>query len=243
MGEYRVDGRGNSRRGQFAWRLLRGENELGRREEKDLSWSKFPRQLQQAATELVDKAAGTKVLPSDPVAEAKHLADREHAFVAIGQWKQGLAMAEASLLLNPDQPAVHGDALHAILEMNGDWQDLWAFSPKTIPWLRGRCRTWRPISAAPKCPSATSPTWKHKGGGTTSVVAASFVFRLKCARSSSITCRPTRPTPSWPTACWSTIRAEEVGDAEASAAAASTADRDLPAIQTLLAFWCFWASC
>ena len=158
MGEYRVDGRGESRRGQFSWRLLRGENELGRREEKDLAWSKFPRQLQQAATELVDKAAGTKVLPSDPVAEAKHLADREHAFVAIGQWKQGLAMAEASLLLNPDQPAVHGDALHAILDMNGDWQDMWAFSPKTIPWLARRCRTWRPISAAPKCPLATSPT-------------------------------------------------------------------------------------
>ena len=121
MGEYRVDGSGESRRGQYAWRLLRGEKELGRREEKGLPWPKFARGLQRAATELIDKAAGTEVQPSDPLAEAKHLAEREHAFVAIGQWQQGLALAEASLMLNPDQPAVHGDALHAIMEMNGDW--------------------------------------------------------------------------------------------------------------------------
>ena len=137
LGEYRVDGSGGDRRCRFAWRLLRGENELGRREEKELSWAAFPRRIQQAATELIDKAAGKKVQPSDPAAEAKHLADREHAFAAIGQWQQALALAEASLLLNPDQPAVHGDALHAILEMNGEWQDMWAFSPKKIPWLRG----------------------------------------------------------------------------------------------------------
>ena len=56
-------------------------------------------------------------------------------------------------------------------------------------------------------------------------------------RSSSITCTPTRPTRSLPTACWSTIRVEEAAAAEASAAAAftaaaTTADRDLWAFQT-----------
>ncbi len=135
LGEYRVEGTGGNRRGQFAWRLLRGEQELGRREEKGLAWTKFPPRLRQAATELIDKVAGKRVLPSDPLAEAKQLADREHAFVEIGQWQQALALAEASLLLNPDQPAVHGDALHAILEINGD-EFQWGISPKAFPWLR-----------------------------------------------------------------------------------------------------------
>ena len=198
MGEYRVDGSGESRRGQFAWRLLRGENGAWAAGGK----SAFLVQISPAAPagrHGVDRqGGGKKVLPSDPLAEAKHLADREHAFVAIGQWKQGLALAEASLLLNPDQPAVHGDALHAILEMNGDWQDMWAFSPKTIPWLARRCRTWRPISAGPKCPLATSPTCKQIAGGATSGWAANVMLPPERART-TIRSRarwPIRPTAS-----------------------------------------------
>ncbi len=35
----------------------------------------------------------------------------------MGSWNEALEMAEASLLLKPDQPAVHGDALRAMLQM------------------------------------------------------------------------------------------------------------------------------
>ena len=102
MGEYRVDGSGEDSPRPVSWRLLRGEKELGRRGEKGLSWPKFSRQLQARRHGTGRQGGGEKVMPSDPVAEAKHLAEREHAFVAIGQWQQALALAEASLLLNPD---------------------------------------------------------------------------------------------------------------------------------------------
>jgi hypothetical protein len=45
LGEYRVEAVGEKRRGQFAWRLLRGQKEFGWRDEKDLLWSKFPERL------------------------------------------------------------------------------------------------------------------------------------------------------------------------------------------------------
>ncbi len=136
LGEYRVEGSGEKRLGQFAWRLLRGERELGRRERKEIPWPKISEPLRQTALELIDKAAGKSVPPSDPLAEAKHLADREKVFLKIGQWHQALALAEAGLLLNPEQPAVHRDALRAMLEINKEGNLLRHDSEKAFRLLR-----------------------------------------------------------------------------------------------------------
>ena len=118
MGEYRLEGVGENRRAQFAWRLLRGEKELDRRQEKDLAEKSLPNRLHQAAVEIVEKALGKSQTPSDPAIEARQLAERARAFLELGAWQEALAMAEVSLLLKPDQPAVHGNALRAMLEIN-----------------------------------------------------------------------------------------------------------------------------
>ena len=190
MGEYRVDGSGESRRGQFA-RRLRPPPETGRGgggRKTRFSWSKFPRQLSQAATELIDKAAGNKVLPSDPLARAASTwptASTPSWLSASG--KQGLALAEASLLLNPNEPAVHGDALHAILEMNGDWQEHAAgvSRPRPSPGWSRRRRTWRPIFRSTQSALwLTSPTCKQIAGSDfrSGWRSLSATRRLKCAR-------------------------------------------------------------
>ena len=116
MGEYRYEGAGEKRRGQFTWSLLRGQKELERRHEKNLLPDKMPEQLRLAAAELVDKVLGKSDVRFDAKAEAAALAGRARVFVALGFWHEALSLSEASLLLNYSQPAVHGYAFRAILE-------------------------------------------------------------------------------------------------------------------------------
>jgi hypothetical protein len=114
MGEYRFEGTGQARRGQFTWKLLRGEKELDHREEKDLVIDYVSDRLHQAALDLVDRALGKVEAPTDLEAEARNLAKRAHTFIELGAWQEAWDTAEASLLLKPDQPDVHGDILNAI---------------------------------------------------------------------------------------------------------------------------------
>ncbi|MGD0783710.1 MAG: hypothetical protein ABSA30_12705, partial [Candidatus Aminicenantales bacterium] len=112
-----LDGAGEKRRAKFTWKLLRGEKELGRRHEEDLAVEKMPDRLYQAAISVVEKALGASPSPEDPEAEAKQLAQRARAFIELGAWQEALAMAEASLLVKPEQPETHRDALRAIIEI------------------------------------------------------------------------------------------------------------------------------
>jgi hypothetical protein len=147
MGEYRFDGAGDARRGQFAWKLLRGEKELDRRQEKDLAVDKVPGRLQQTAVELVDKALGKSDVRPDAEAEAQQLAARARIFMELGAWDEALAMIEASLLLKSAQPALHEQAIRAIMEMQltrGQLERMKPYNPRKeaetamaqIQWLR-----------------------------------------------------------------------------------------------------------
>jgi hypothetical protein len=116
-GEYRVEGAGEQRRGQFALQLQRGEKELDARKAADLAVDDLPGQLQQAALEMLDKALGQPGKRSDPAAEARQLSQRAAAFEAIGNWPETLALAEAGLLLAPADVELHGQALMALNKM------------------------------------------------------------------------------------------------------------------------------
>ena len=100
VGEFRVEGAGENRRGQFAWKLLRGESELDSRKAADLKVDDLPGRLQQAAQEMLDKALGQTAKPPDAAAEVRQLTQRAASFAATGNWPETVALAEAGLLLH-----------------------------------------------------------------------------------------------------------------------------------------------
>jgi hypothetical protein len=110
LGEYRNEGLGEERRVTVALKLKRGEKVLGQTE-RELQ----PEQVLPFLNEAADRLAGWKAPPpagTDAAAEAQELARRSAEFVALGQWDEALALAEASLLIRPGQ----ADALYVAVE-------------------------------------------------------------------------------------------------------------------------------
>lgn len=113
LGEYRNDGQANDRRVGLVLKLMRGEQRLGERPLRDVKPDEAAAALRKAAGELVGKAAGAKQVAIDPATEVEALNRREKLFLRLGQWSDALALAEASLLLKPDQEPLLVDAIVA----------------------------------------------------------------------------------------------------------------------------------
>ena len=181
VGEFRADGTGEKRRGQFTLRLKRGEVELNAREAGDLALDELPDRLRQAAEEMLNKALGQRAKPPDAAAELRQLTERAAAFAAIGNWPETLAFAEAGLVLAPDNVELHGHALMALNRMAAElkvfekqftYQEVDIPADKTlraVQYMRSACRTWMPTSLTPNwTPGSTS--------GASSIRGRSFGF-------------------------------------------------------------------
>lgn len=114
LGEYRVEIGGEDRQASFSLKLKRGERQLDDRAAKEIPHMQLAPRIQTAAKELLDGTIGKQPAPTDPATEGKQLAERAHAFKSLGNWREALALYEASLLLQPDQPAIHGEAAYVI---------------------------------------------------------------------------------------------------------------------------------
>ena len=120
LGEYRQDGSGDAARLTFAVSANRGEAPLGTVSGRDLSPAQLAAVVVDRAAGLIDRAVGPATRPApppDPVGEARQLAARSDAFAALGEWDESLALAEASLLLNGDQPKLERAAAVAAAGM------------------------------------------------------------------------------------------------------------------------------
>jgi len=113
LGEFRNDRDADKRRVAVVLKLKRGEKQLGQVGKSDLLPREVPLFLQRAAAELVANAAGRAQAVPDPKSEARQLAERAAAFQRVGDWPEALALIEASLLLEPEQPQLWHDAVVA----------------------------------------------------------------------------------------------------------------------------------
>jgi hypothetical protein len=104
LGDYRNEGIGDKQRVAVRLRVRRGEQELAVVEKTALSPAEAPLELQRMAASLAEKVFGSAQAVLDPEAEAKQLALRADEFDRLGSWPEALAVAEASLLLTPEQP-------------------------------------------------------------------------------------------------------------------------------------------
>jgi hypothetical protein len=111
LGDYRVEGIAENRRCQFVLKLLRGTAELDRRKRDGLSLDSAALELRRAAAEMFDRSLGRTSAAIDADIEARQLAERGRMFMKISNWPEAAMLFEASLLLKPDQPLVHRDAM------------------------------------------------------------------------------------------------------------------------------------
>ncbi len=115
IGEYRAE----KSRITFTLKLMRGPKQLESRRLAEVVPDQVSELLCRAANEMLDRAVGRSEVMIDREAETDQLNERVEAFLLIGNWSEALTLAEASLLINPDQPKVHDHALQAIAIMIG----------------------------------------------------------------------------------------------------------------------------
>ena len=119
-GDYRFDGLGEQQRVTVSLTLRRGQQQLGDTQRAVLAPAAVGPYLLQQTSALLATALGTPLPAQKPGEEAAQLLKRAILFETIGNWKEALALLDASLLLAPEQPGPLLDAA----KMCAEW--MWA---------------------------------------------------------------------------------------------------------------------
>jgi len=115
LGEYRCEGKGAERTVNLKLRAERGAKALGAGAEVKVRAGAESEAVRTWASDTLGALArdDRPRPPADPKVEARVLAARARTFKQLGNPAEALALTEASLLLDPDQPDLHADALRA----------------------------------------------------------------------------------------------------------------------------------
>jgi hypothetical protein len=116
LGEFRHDGKGDERRVRIALKLMRGERELHSLVE-ELPPDRAVTFIREAAGSFLNLSAVGPQPAADPKREVQQLNQRAQQMLTLGSWRESLDLFEASLLLDPDQPAARCGALTAIRQL------------------------------------------------------------------------------------------------------------------------------
>lgn len=117
IGEYRLEGEGERLQCRFSLKLSRGSTELGHCGREGLTLDRVAAELRRAAAELFDRSLGKGAPPLDAAVEAGQLTQRGRDFMKISNYPEVVLLFESSLLLMPDQPLTHRDAMLAYEQM------------------------------------------------------------------------------------------------------------------------------
>jgi hypothetical protein len=112
LGQYRNEGSGDARRITIRIALKQGATELGATSQtlKPDDASQF---LREKTGNVLARLNGKPPAVDNPELEAEQLAKRSKDFSRLGNWEDALALIQASLLLDPQQPDMHHDAVVA----------------------------------------------------------------------------------------------------------------------------------
>ena len=168
LGRYRAGVAGGRKTLSLSLTAQRDGKTLGAWQRAAVAPADAAGELRQAAVALLGKAGTFPLVPSDGEAEAGQLAAGAKAFLDVGYCSEALAQIEASLMLKPRQPELHGHAVAALAYLidntllegkPGDaarqaialrWRQLWHAEPFVLEtkldaasaevFLRGRFR-------------------------------------------------------------------------------------------------------
>lgn len=114
LGEYRNEGRAEDRRVQLSLKAQQGAKLINEKNEK-VKPDSVSKTLLSYAQDLA-ASRGIETSPIAPEQEVKILNERANLFMRLANWDEVQALVEASLLLVPDQPEVHSQAVTIIQE-------------------------------------------------------------------------------------------------------------------------------
>ncbi|MEI8373536.1 MAG: hypothetical protein WCJ35_11980 [Planctomycetota bacterium] len=116
LGEFRHQGFGPEAKLSVVLTLKRGSRELEQRTLAELPTGDVAQRLRSDATAMIDKAVGTAVAPPDATAEARQLAEAARRMFELASFLECVDLAEASLLLKPEDADLHRIAAQALSE-------------------------------------------------------------------------------------------------------------------------------
>ncbi len=117
LGEYRNEGIDEDRRVSLSLTLQRGETQLRAVKKAGLSPDEVATFLREGSLEMLEGLVKAEQSLPDPEIEAQQLAERARVFTDIAAWPEAVALIEASLLLKPDQPQCHYDAVYVLTRL------------------------------------------------------------------------------------------------------------------------------
>lgn len=107
LGEFRHDGFGADARITISLSLERGSTVIGSGTIKEAAAGDVAELLRKEAAALFDKVSKAATPLTDTAVEAKQLAERARLMYRLSAWMECVELAEASLLLKPDQIDLH----------------------------------------------------------------------------------------------------------------------------------------
>jgi tetratricopeptide (TPR) repeat protein len=128
LGQYRNEGKSDDRRVTVQLALKRGATEIGKNTQT-LKPAEVPHHLREKTGLVASRLIGTQSPVSDPKVEAQQLARRSKDFLKLGNWDEALALNQASLLLDPQQPDLHHDAVVILSKI---LQRHWSYAPMPL---------------------------------------------------------------------------------------------------------------
>ena len=111
LGEYRNENQGEQRKLQVLLRVRRGSQQLAEIKKSELEPEQAVDFLRTGAADLLAKTLGQRQKLASPVVEAEQLFERAKLHGRLGAFKESAMLCEASLLLVPNQPQVHREAM------------------------------------------------------------------------------------------------------------------------------------
>jgi tetratricopeptide (TPR) repeat protein len=192
LGNFRHDGTGDKQTVSLDLRLVRGQQELARHEERELAPAEAPAWLRKHTLASLPQARLTPAKKTDSATEAKLLAARGNEFLKIGNANEALALFEASLLLQPEQPQVQRGAARACERLMRVVPVADLFSEKPLERALGHLK--RGLTHLESYLQSAGPLWELRRGGAIDIT---FTFpqpglRLLAPRNDSRACATLR---------------------------------------------------
>lgn len=111
LGQFRNEAMDDQRKVQLTLSIQQGTKELNKLQ-IELGPEDVVKFLRESAAKVAE-TQGLEATPFDAAREARQLNERAQQFVRLGDWSEALGLFEASLMLQPDQPEIHSEAIKA----------------------------------------------------------------------------------------------------------------------------------
>ncbi|WP_158261428.1 MULTISPECIES: SHD1 domain-containing protein [Pirellulaceae] len=119
LGQFRNEGKGETHKVRITLSVQQGSKELDK-QQAELAPDAVAEFLRESARKVAE-TQGIESIVFAPAVEAEQLNKRSQQFARLGNWAEALGLIEASLMLYPDQPEIHSEAIKLAGQLAGTY--------------------------------------------------------------------------------------------------------------------------